>query len=224
MKDDIREKIFRKKNSFTGNILKWSKKNSSKYPWRETSNPYDIMISEMLLRRTRASSVITVYNKFLERFPDISRLAKGSIKDIEVLIKSLGMKSRSTRIKSVAETIVKNHGEQIPSTELKLLDIIGKGSLYTVNAIRCFGFNQKVAIFDVNVKRILERVFSIDFGKDAHKKMSSWNIASILVPEKNVKQYNWALLDLGKSVCTGTNPKCNICPLKTICDYASTTM
>ena len=131
------------------------------------------------------------------------------------------MKSRSARIKHVAELIVKKYAGKIPSEESALLNLIGKGSLYTVNAIRCFGLNEKVAIFDVNVKRILERVFSIDFGKDAHKKKSSWNIASILVPEKNVKQYNWALLDLGKSICTGTNPKCSICPLKTICDYAS---
>ncbi|MDE1764950.1 MAG: hypothetical protein KGI27_01615 [Thaumarchaeota archaeon] len=174
----------------------------------------------MLLRRTRASSVIAIYEKFIEKFPDISHLAKSPIKDIESLVKSLGMKSRSSRIKFVAESIMKKYAGKIPSEESELLEIIGKGSFYTVNAIRCFGLNKKVAIFDVNVKRILERVFSIDFGKDAHKKKSSWNLASLLLPQENVKQYNWALLDLGKSICTGTNPKCSICPLKTICDYA----
>lgn len=219
MDNNIRKQISRKKDYFSEHILKWSEKNSPEYPWRETIDPYNVMISEMLLRRTRASSVILVYGKFLEKFPDVFYLAKSSVKDIEVLIKSLGMKSRSSRIKYVAELIVKKYSGIIPSEESDLLDVIGKGSLYTVNAIRCFGLNEKVAIFDVNVKRILERVFSINFGKDAHKKKSSWDIASMLVPEKNVKQYNWALLDLGKSVCTGTNPKCSICPLKTICDY-----
>ncbi len=102
-----------------------------------------------------------------------------------------------------------------------MLEVFGSGSNYTVNAVRCFALNQKVPIFDVNVKRIFERVFSIDFGKDAHKKKNSWEIVSYAVPDSSVKEYNWALLDLGKSVCTISEPKCKVCPLNSICDYAN---
>lgn len=215
------EKIDARKTILANNLLKWSKENSPEYPWRKTSDPYHVMISEMLLRRTRASSVPIVYEKFLSKFPTISLLAKSSVEEIENIIKSLGMKSRSVKMKTAAKMIMENHSGKFPSGEKELLEIVGKESQYTANAIRCFALNQQVPIFDVNVKRIFERIFSIDFGNAAHKKKDSWKLVSIAVPEKNIKQYNWALLDLGKAVCIAIDPKCSICPLKSICDYGS---
>ncbi|MBI3638724.1 MAG: hypothetical protein HY223_00220 [Thaumarchaeota archaeon] len=216
---NLMKKVDSRKIILVNNLLRWSKNNSPDYPWRNTSDPYHIMVSEMLLRRTRASSVIDVYKKFIRKFPTVSLLSKSSVEEIENIIRSLGMKSRSDKMKSVAKMIVEKYSGNFPSKESELLAIIGKESQYTVNAIRCFGLNQQVPIFDVNVKRIFERILSIDFGKSAHKKKSSWKLVSTVVPEKNIKQYNWALLDLGKAVCTPVDPKCKICPLKTICDY-----
>ena len=217
---DLMKRIDSKKTILATNLLNWSRNNSPDYPWRNISDPYPIMVSEMLLRRTRASSVIEVYKKFIKKFPTVLSLAKSDIKEIENLIVSLGMKSRSSKMKSAAQMIVKRYAGKLPLEESELLKIIGKESHYAVNAIRCFGLNQRVPIFDVNVKRIFERVFSIKFGKAAHKKKSSWEIVSSVVPEKNIKQYNWALLDLGKAVCTPVAPKCDMCPLNSICDYA----
>lgn len=219
--DIIKKKIISKKSIFSTSLLNWSKDNFPYYPWRNTSDPYHIMISEMLLRRTRASSVPDVYEKFLKKFPTVSSLAKSSVEEIENIIQSLGMKSRSNKMKYAAKMVVENYSGKLPSNEKELLEIVGRESQYTANAIRCFGLNQKVPIFDVNVKRIFERIFSIDFGKSPHKKKNSWKIVAAAVPEKNVKQYNWALLDLGKAVCTPADPKCSVCPLETICDYAS---
>lgn len=218
---DLFRKIDDRKTTLANNLLRWSKENSPEYPWRKTSDPYHIMISEMLLRRTRASSVIEVYKKFIKKFPTVFSLAKSDIEEIENVIQSLGMKSRSDKMKSAANIIVEKYSGNLPSKESELLAIVGKESQYTVNAIRCFGLEQRVPIFDVNVKRIFERVFSIHFGKAAHKKKSSWEIVSSAVPDKNIRQYNWALLDLGKSVCTVAEPECPICPLKSICDYGS---
>lgn len=217
----IKKKIENKRAILAENLIKWSAKNSPEYPWRKTSDPYHIMVSEMLLRRTRASSVPVVYENFLKKFPTVSSLARSSLETIENIIKSLGMKSRSSKMKMAAKLIVEDYSGKFPSDEAELLAIVGKESQYTVNAIRCFGLNQKVPIFDVNVKRIFERIYSIDFGKAPHKKKISWKIVSEVLPEKNIKQYNWALLDLGKAVCTPASPKCIICPLKSICDYAS---
>lgn len=218
--NQIKDKIVSKKQKFAKNLLRWSKKNSPPYPWRKTSDPYKVMVSEMLLRRTRASTVKNIYSKFLEKFPTVLSLAKSSSKEIENVIESLGMKSRSHKMKSVAEKLAEKFRDGFPNQEIEMLEVFGSGSSYTVNAIRCFAQNQKVPIFDVNVKRIFERVFSIDFGKEAHKKKSSWEIVSYAVPDIAVKEYNWALLDLGKSVCTISEPKCTICPLNSICDYA----
>lgn len=217
----IKKKIENRKEKLVERLLAWSQKNSPEYPWRKTSDPYHIMVSEMLLRRTRASSVIDVYKKFIKKFPTVFSLAKSSVDEIENTIQSLGMKSRSGKMKSAAKIIVENYAGKLPSKESELLTIVGKESQYTVNAIRCFGLDQRVPIFDVNVKRIFERVFSIEFGKAAHKKKSSWEVVLTLVPEKNIRQYNWSLLDLGKAVCIPVNPKCPVCPLKSICDYGS---
>jgi len=177
------------------------------------------MISEMLLRRTRASSVEKVYNVFLKKFPTVKVLSKSSTKEIEKEIKSLGIKSRAIKIKQVASKLVKKFPDKFPVKEEEFLDIFGPGSKYTINAIRCFSLNQRVPIFDVNVKRIFERVFSIKFGRDSHKKKISWQIVSYALPKNRIKQFNWALLDLGKSVCISSNPRCEICPLSSICDY-----
>lgn len=173
----------------------------------------------MLLRRTRASSVEKVYNIFLKKFPTVKILAESSTEEIEKEIKSLGIKSRSKKIKQVSNKLVKQFPYKFPSSEVELLDIFGPRSRYTINAIRCFAMNQRVPIFDVNVKRIFERVFSIKFGRDSHKKKISWQIVSYALPKNRIKQYNWTLLDLGKSVCISSNPRCEICPLNTICDY-----
>ncbi len=221
MLNEIVTKIEERRVVFANNLVKWAAKNSSEYPWRNTSDPYHIMVSEMLLRRTRASSVSAVYEKFLKKFPTVSSLAKSSVEEIENIIQSLGMKSRANKMKSAAKIIAENYSGKLPSSEKELLAIVGRESQYTANAIRCFALNQRVPIFDVNVKRIFERIFSVDFGNAAHKKKDSWELVSTVVPEKNIKQYNWALLDLGKAICTSADPKCNICPLKTICDYAS---
>lgn len=178
------------------------------------------MISEMLLRRTRAGNVVSVYGSFLEKFPDIESLARSSDADVENTISSLGMIGRARHLVSVAKRIEGRGAGQFPQSKNELLELIGPSSHYTVNAIRCFAFNQREPIFDVNVKRIIERVFSLNLGPDAHKKKISWDLTSLLLPDANVREFNWALLDLGKSICTFHNPKCEICPLRIICDYA----
>lgn len=218
--NSVEQKILDRCDKMAKHLKNWHVKHEPEYPWRRTTDPYKVLISEMLLRRTRASNVIPVYQKFIKRFPNVKSLSKSSIKEIEKLIAGLGIKSRSVNMKSVAEKIVHNYSGKMPISERNLLSILGPGSRYTINAVRCFAGGERVPIFDVNVKRIFERVFSIEFGKASHKKKISWEIVSSAAPTKNIKQYNWALLDLGKAVCTPENPKCSICPLKSICDYA----
>src|SRR2546425_5951360 len=125
--EGIEQKIEKRKEKLSKLLIIWSQKNSPEYPWRKTSDPYSVMVSEMLLRRTRASSVIDVYKKFIKKFPTVFSLARGDIKEIENTIQSLGMKSRSSKMKSAAKTIVKDYSGKLPSTESELLEIIGKG-------------------------------------------------------------------------------------------------
>lgn len=219
MPADIKSRISGRQGGFAGLLLDWSRKNQTRYPWRKSHNPYHIMVSEILLRRTRAANVVKVYQHFINKFHTIDSLASAKISDIENTIRPLGLMSRSVKLKSVARTLLKDYGGILPEREKELLALLGPASKYTTNAIRCFALGKRAAIFDVNVKRIFERVFSIDFGKDAHKRNQSWEIVEAALPDRDVKNYNWALLDLGKTICTPTHPRCGTCPLNSICDY-----
>jgi A/G-specific adenine glycosylase len=172
----------------------------------------------MLLRKTRAAAVAKVYPDFISRFGSFYDLASANEESIATVIYSLGMHSRAKSLRKVAQQVCNNYQGNLPSSREELLELIGPSSLYTVNAIQCFGFGRNLPIFDVNVARILSRVFSIDFGTEPHKNPASWQVASLLLPASSVKQYNWALLDLGREVCI-RKPRCNECPILSICDY-----
>jgi A/G-specific adenine glycosylase len=216
----LRTSAVKNKKLFRSKLMKWSKNNLASFPWRNNSDPYRILISEMLLRRTRASSVASVYDQFILKFPDAKTLAESDVHEIQNTIRPLGMISRAENLKLVASKIIQRHGDKFPQNEAEMMQIIGPRSRYAINAVRCFALNKHVPIFDVNVRRIFERVFSIHLGVDAHKRKESWELASMLLPKRNVKEYNWALLDLGRLVCTPARPHCAACPLNSICDYA----
>lgn len=216
----IKQHVLRRRIEFVKKLVKWSTKNLDDFPWRQSSDPYRILVAEVLLRRTRASKVAEVYHVFMHKFPNVNTLAKGRIAEIKRIVKPLGIASRSVKMREVARSLVENYSNEFPTGEAAMLSTIGVQSLYTINAIKCFAFGESVPIFDTNVKRILERVFSLDLGRDAHKKRSSWELAGLLVPNTMCKQYNLALLDVGRTICTPSNPKCKICPLQSLCDFA----
>jgi len=219
--DNLKQKILSRRKEMEGCLKKWYVRYGIEYPWRQTRNPYRVLVSEMLLQRTRASNVVPVYIDFIKRFPTIKSLSMASVRELERFISTLGIKSRSVKMKSVAEKLVHDYSGKIPSDEENLLVVLGPGSRYTINAVRCFAMGKRVPIFDVNVKRIFGRMFSIVFTKESHKNSKTWEIVSYALPEDNVNRFNWALLDLGKTICTPNNPKCEECPLKSICDYGS---
>jgi A/G-specific adenine glycosylase len=216
---DLEIEILLKKKVLIEKLLFWSRTNDPKFPWRNTNNPYHILIVEMLLRKTKASQVNKVYLSFISEFPTLEAIIKADREKIMNKIQTLGLGNiRSKWIKEISYTYYNMHGNTYSVENFELL--LSKKSPYLLNSLKCFAFDCKVAIFDVNVKRIIERVFGIRLGNNAHKNKLSWQIASLLIPCKNYKQYNWALLDLGRSICTSKNPKCNICPLNDICRYS----
>lgn len=208
----------KRKSSMVKKLLNWGSQNSFDYPWRKTCDPYQTMIAEMLLRKTQANQVVDVYEKFLEHFPTLEALSKSRVREIAAIIKPLGLKSRSQWMKDIACELKRTMGSKI--TDGAELESVLRNRPYMLNAIRCFAYDLDVPVFDVNVRRILQRVFSIQFDRDSHRKKSSWDLASALVPHGKAKLYNWTLLDLGKTICTARIPKCDKCPLMKICDFA----
>lgn len=218
---EVIERMAVRKRKMTRLLIGWGQQNSPDYPWRLTRDPYAIMIAEILLRKTRADAVSRVFPAFIKRFPTVRALSHASTEEINSTIYSLGMISRGRDIKKLASVIENKYSGKIPTDADGLKRMLGRGRKYTSNALCCFAYGKQVPIFDVNVARVLGRVFSIDFGKEPHKNERSWQIASLLLPAENIREYNWALLDLGRKICV-KNPLCEKCPLLSICDYGET--
>ncbi len=209
-----------KKKILVKSVLKWNKNHMATYPWRQTNEPYHILIAELMLQRTKADQVADIYNNFLQRFPNPNVLAGSEITEIRSAIRSLGLAYKETRLKNMAEAISLKYSGKVPSSKDDLLALDGVGN-YIASAVQCFAFGRDVAIVDANIIRVLGRVFSLKFHSESHKDKEVWNIVQSLIPSKAAKMFNWAMIDIGRTICTQKNPRCKICPLRKICDFAS---
>jgi len=207
------------KRRFQIEISKWAKKNLIDYPWRENRNPYKVLICEILLIRTKAPQVDPVFRKFMRKYPDMERFLKAKLKDLEKLIRPLGLLFRAKMLRELANQLESEFNRQIPDNfnDLKALKGIGD---YAANAILCFGFDKKRPLLDSNFIRIYERFFNITSKTKTPKTDKYlWNISDNLLPDEGYVQFNYAILDFGGNVCLSKNPKCSDCPLNNHCYY-----
>ena len=210
-----------KKDFFSGALLKWYEQNHRDFPWRGVSDPYAILISEILLQKTRAENVVTVFNKFIVKYPNANKLSNASFTDIKNEIKRLGLHTqRASKMQNLARILVEKYNGKIPNNRKELLELPGIG-IYIANAVLCFAFNCDVPLLDTNIGRIIERVFSVKVTGEERKKIRVWNLIAEFLPEGKSREYNYSLIDFGAKVCTARNPKHNLCPLIEICDYYS---
>lgn len=206
-----------RKTFFQFDLLKWANENYRHFPWRENRTPYRVLISESLLKRTTATAVLRVYEKFLCQYPTIEDLANAKIKNLEKILSTLGLqRQRSKLMLDMAKYLIQS-GSEIPADQENLLKIPHVGD-YSAAAILSFGYGIPAAILDSNVERILRRLFAPCSQKDVSHKVLT-KIADVLLPLENHVCYNYGLLDLGAIVCRYKNPKCSQCPLNKHCDY-----
>lgn len=214
------EPAFRAKISiFVEGILKWYEHNKRDYLfWRNTSNPYYILVSEMMLQKTTVKQVQDLVRKFLERFPTPKDLADASVEEIKELITPLGMEhKRAVRYKKWALMVMEKYGGQIPDSAEELISLPGVG-LYMANSVLCLAFGKEVPLLDTNIIRILKRVFDIRSNKArARTDKTLWDFVKRITPHGRSKDMNLALLDYGALVCSAKNPKCSICAVSEIC-------
>lgn len=211
----IQEKKIKK---FRKLVLDWGKNNIRDFKWRNSSDPYEVLIAEMMLQRTKAEQIEDVYVKFLEKFPDVKTLANADVRKIENAISSIGLKYRGRRMKTVAKKIVELYEGTVPDTEKELLELPGIGR-YVASAVLCMAFKKDVPVFDSNVARIVGRVFSIETTAESHKKKEFWELMQTFLPKGKAREFNLALIDIGSLICTPRNPKQDVCPVRKICDY-----
>ncbi|OGC90135.1 MAG: hypothetical protein A2W25_11130 [candidate division Zixibacteria bacterium RBG_16_53_22] len=173
----------------------------------------------MLLRKTRAQQVETVFIKIQKLIPRPSKLSSFQKRKLKRLIKPLGLSNlRTNAIADASEEIASKHGGHIPSTLDDLLKIPHVGR-YAASAILCFYYGKRAPILDANIARLYCRLFNINYPVEIHKAKHLWQLASEILPSKNIKLFNYCLLDFGALICTARNPRCDICPLNAKCSY-----
>lgn len=203
------------KRRFQQRLLKWYREYGRDLPWRRTSDPYHILVSEVMLQQTQVDRVIPKYHEFLERYPSFEELADAPVADVKKTWYPLGYNIRPERLHSIACETVERYGGKLPSDAEELLSFKGIGR-YTAGAIRSFAFNEDAPILDTNVIRVLYRVFVAEGDPKAQKPML-WELSEALIPRGNGYDFNQAIMDFGAMVCTARNPDCRLCPMKSFC-------
>lgn len=202
---------------FVQALTTWYLANKRNLPWRAEKSPYFIYLSEVLLQQTRVNQGLPYYHKFTNEFPNITSLAKASEDKVLRLWQGLGYYSRARNLHETAKFIVNNLNGNFPETYSEILKLKGVGE-YTAAAIASFAFDEKVAVLDGNVFRVLSRVFGVydDILSSKGKKIFK-AIAQSLIPEDNPATYNQAIMEFGALQCTPGKPDCSVCPCSHFC-------
>lgn len=206
---------------FQQKLIEWYQTFQRRLPWRETTDPYAILVSEIMLHQTTVRQVISVYQRFLERFPSLKTLATADLKQVKAITDALGYRQRGKYLWTIAKSILNDYGGQVPDSVEILQKLPGIGR-YTAGAIVSFAFRKPAPIVDTNVERILKRVFNVpQEGSSTAFEKKIWAIAERLVPQDpdRVYDFNQGIMDLGAMVCIPDRPRCGRCPLRKICQY-----
>src|SRR5688572_19721851 len=202
---------------FRRNLLSWYRANGRSLPWRTTSDPYHILVSEVMLQQTQVDRVLPKYHEWLAKYPSFEALAAADEADVSATWRPLGYNIRPKRLHAIARESVARFGGQLPSDHDTLMSFKGIGA-YTAGAIRSFAFRQRAAILDTNVARVLFRIFVGDGDIKAHAmRKHLWAISEVMVPRKQVFDFNQALMDFGATICVARKPKCEACPMTKLC-------
>ncbi|MBC86893.1 MAG: A/G-specific adenine glycosylase [Bdellovibrionaceae bacterium] len=196
-------------------LLAWYSDHQRDLPWRHTTDPYSIWISEIMLQQTTATAVIPFYNRFLEALPTVESLAKAKQEEVYALWAGLGYYSRARNLQKAAKLIVQlGH---FPKTFSDLIELPGLGP-YTSRAVSSFAFGESVGVLDGNVIRFLSRFenLPLEWWKTRERNQLQ-ELADQWVANVNPSLMNQALMEIGSTQCLPKNPKCLICPLMKSC-------
>jgi A/G-specific adenine glycosylase len=209
--------------AFADAIIAWQKLHGRHdLPWQNTTNPYAIWVSEIMLQQTQVAAVIGYYAKFMQRFPNIHALAAATQEEVLQSWSGLGYYSRARNLHNAAQKIIDEFNGEFPQNFDDILSLPGIGKS-TAAAISTFAFNQPIPILDGNVKRVFARHFNISGWPSAPKiEQQLWQIANRENPQIEAIAYTQGLMDLGATLCTRTKPSCPACPVNTGCQaYAN---
>jgi len=198
-------------------LISWYNVNKRDLPWRKTTDPYRIWISEIILQQTRVAQGYNYYVNFIQRFPTVAVLAQAEEDEVLKYWQGLGYYSRARNLHKAAKQIINSFNGVFPTNHSDILTLSGVGE-YTAAAICSFAYNQPYAVVDGNVYRVLSRLFGIETPIDSAKgKKEFAELAQQLLNKKQPASHNQAIMEFGALKCTPSSPDCMDCPLQTIC-------
>jgi A/G-specific adenine glycosylase len=202
---------------FVRELQAWGRDNRRSFPWRETRDPFRILLAEVLLQRSRGKTVAKVYRQLLDRWPDAESLARARVTSIRSVIRPLGLVSRAATLKALAREVVARG--QVPRTLDGLTELPGVG-LYAANATLAVAFGRRSATVDGVSARVYRRYFGLIDEAPASNDRELWDLVEQVTPSKDIRAWNWAVLDLAATVCLPSRPRCGECPLVLCCRWS----
>lgn len=206
-------------NTFADKILAWfAEHGRHDLPWQKDKTPYKVWVAEIMLQQTQVSTVIPYFRRFMARFPDVAVLARADEDTVLHQWTGLGYYARARNLHKTAKIIHQQLGDVFPDTVEALAELPGIGRS-TAGGIIASSMNKRAVILDGNVKRVLCRYHCVEgWPEQSATSKRLWEIADQYTPGENCAGYNQAMMDLGASLCSRSNPACSLCPLQQSCE------
>lgn len=202
-------------------VVEWYRKNGRVFPWREITDPFSVLLAEILLKRTGAERCRHAYEYLSARFSTPGHVEDIKLSDLTTAFRTLGLFNRADLIVGIARDLNQRFGGGVPETYQQLVSLAGIGP-YTANAILCFSYGKRVALVDRSVSRVLRRCFGLEPTKIDHRDRALQSLAHELLPQNSWREYNLGLIDIGSLFCRHTKPRCTDCPLSNVCAHLET--
>jgi A/G-specific adenine glycosylase len=202
---------------FRRRLLTWFRNRARDLPWRKTRDPYRVWISEAMLQQTQVATVGRYFERFIDRFPEVSVLAAADEQEVLRCWEGLGYYRRARQLYRAAKVIVEQHNGKFPRDFDAVLALPGIGR-YTAGAVLSIAFDDRLPILEANSTRVLSRllVYRGDPRSTAGQR-TLWEFATAILPRHNVGVFNQAVMELGSVVCTPKSPRCSTCPVSSLC-------
>jgi A/G-specific adenine glycosylase len=207
----------RNRQDFRRRLVRWYAREGRDLPWRRTRDPYAILVSEIMLQQTQVAIVAPYFERWLTRFPNIASLAQAAETDVLKSWQGLGYYTRARNLHATARKVMRDFAGALPVEKDKLRELPGVG-LYTANAIASFAYDQSEPVVEANTARVFARLTNSHIPVDTVAGRSHlWQTAQRLLPPRDARIHNSALMDLGAIVCRPRQPLCPQCPVRSFC-------
>lgn len=204
------------KKEFRESLLTWYQAEKRDLPWRRTSNPYYIWVSEVMLQQTRVDTVIPYYERFIEQYPTMEKLAEAEEDELLKMWEGLGYYSRARNLQTGVREVVETYGGAVPTNRKEISKLKGVGP-YTAGAVLSIAFGVPEHAVDGNVMRVLSRILLIEDDITIPKtKRIFEQVVMDLIDQDDPSSFNQGLMELGATICT-PKPKCLLCPVQEYC-------